>query len=365
MLKFHLFMVVWGDAYIETMVGLAIPTLLYDDNLPALAARHDCKMVFFTRASEEARIRHAPSVARLARLMPIEFVSIDPDSAVDAYAAMNAAHYRGCLAAKEAGARAIFLFPDGVFANGSLARAGQYAEQGKVAVICAGPLLSRDTALPALLPRVESDPLSCRELVALMRAHLHPQLRRNFIDSWDFSIWPIFVCWSLGPKGMLIRGLHLHPLMIDLSRIGSFESLKERTVDCTLLGETLDDWSDVQVETDSDNICICSLTAKAATNFNESWYRRFEFLRLHNTAYGPLFNALHRHYFTKALKFHVGDLDDEWRRIEEDTAWIAEALQEPPLSAVIHQPPRWPVRLVGKVITGVRDLLTRASRHQY
>lgn len=363
-LRFHLLMAVWGEPYIETMVELAIPSLLSAGNLPALAARHDCRVVFFVRASEEARIRRAPSVERLARLVPIELVHIEPDGAADAYAAMSAAHLRGCVAATADGAKAIFLFPDGVFADGSLGKVGVYAEQGKVAVICAGPILARESALPALRARVASAPLSARALAALMRRHLHPEARRSFIDSPNFCTWPTLVYWSLGAKGMLMRGCHLHPLMIDVELIASFEPLTRGTVDGLLLGETLDDWSAIHAETDSDNICVCSLTP-AARVLSPKWYRRFELKRLHNTVHGPLFTGLHRHFFTRAIRIHTGDLDGPWRRLEERTAPLAQAIQSPPAAGVEHRPPEWPKRLLGWAMTALRDLRARATGRRY
>lgn len=360
MLKFHMFMVVWGESFIDAMVKLTIPTLLYDRNLPALAARHDCKMVFFTRAADEALIRQAPSVVRLAALMPVEYVIFDPVGAVDVYHAMSDAHYRGSVAARAAGARAIVLAPDGLFANGSLAKVGEYAEQGKVAVMVPGPRLVEETIVPLLLPRIESKPLSCRELVSLMREHLHPALRRNFINSPDFSSFPTFICWSLGAKGMIIRGLHLHPLMIDFSRVGGLDTLKESgaTIDTTLLGRGVENRSDIHVETDSDNIFVCSHTPRQAT-YSVSCHERFRLELFHNVAYGPMFNDLNRFLFTKALKLHVGELDDDWRRLEERTAWIAEAIQKVPRAPVRNGLLRSPARIVRTAKERIQDLRAR------
>ncbi|MCW5744770.1 MAG: hypothetical protein KIT36_01040 [Alphaproteobacteria bacterium] len=302
--------------------------MLYDGNLPALAARGDCKVVFFTRAAEEDTIRQAISVRRLAETVPIEFVHFDPDSASNVYLAMSEGHYLGALACKREGAHAIIAAPDMLFADGSLRRLAEHADQGKIAVMSTGIRLLQEAALPALAHRIDA-PIGCREMVALALEHLHPQMRRYFVTSRDFSTFPAVCCWDLGGKGILMRCLHLHPLMIDFSRIESVEALKEQSIDGALLGRALGNWAEIHVETDSDDIFLCSLTPANAW-YSESRHEPFDIETLRHTAHGGMANALHRHFFSKAVKLHTGDLDDEWRRVEAATAWLASAIQTPP-----------------------------------
>src|SRR5580700_252330 len=117
MLEFHVFLAVWGDSYIDPMVKLTIPTLLFGGNIPALCARHECKVIFFTRQGEEAKIRSAASVGRLAELANVEFVHFNPDAARHPYLAMSEAHLLGGMAARKVGARAIVACPDVAFSD--------------------------------------------------------------------------------------------------------------------------------------------------------------------------------------------------------------------------------------------------------
>jgi hypothetical protein len=355
MLKFHVFMAVWGERYIDTMVRLTIPTMLYAGNLPALAARHQCKVVFFTREAEEAAIRAAASVIRLAAVVPIEFVHFDPDSAANVYLAMSDAHHRGALAAQRDGARGMIAAPDMLFADGSLGRLADYAERGKVAVMCTGIRLLQEAAVPALAPRIDA-PIGSREMVALALEHLHPEMRRYFVTSPDFSTFPSMCCWDLGGKGILMRCLHLHPLMIDFTCIDRVESLKESSVDGALLGHALNDWNDIHVETDSDNIFLCSLTPADAW-YSESRRAPFDIETLRRTAHGSMANALHRHFFSKAMKLHTGDLDEDWRQAEAATAWMAVAIQTPPHTVASAAGPRPTLRQkIGRLVRNAMAL---------
>jgi hypothetical protein len=334
MLNFHLFLAVWGDAYIDPMVKLTIPTLLFDRNIPALSARHECKIVFFIRDGEEAKIRSAPSVARLAETARIEFVPFDPDAERNPFLAMSKAHYLGGMAAREVGARVIVAAPDAIFANGVLAHVGKLAEQGKSAVMCPGLRLLQETAAPALARRIEASasPVEPREMVSFMLEHLHPEVQSLFFDSTNFADSPAVCCWSLGKKGVLARCFHPHPLMIDFSRIDNLDILKKQTIDGSFLARGLASWDDIHVETDSDNIHLCTLTPR------EVFYS-FSFSRFKPASVGKLrrfahchpdsVESLHRDFFRQAIKMHVGDLDEEWSRVEEETAKIAAAALRP------------------------------------
>jgi hypothetical protein len=328
MLKFNVFLVVWGAPYIDVMVKLIVPTLLYPGNVPALASRHHCKVVFFTRANEEELIRGAESVKRLAELVPIEFVHFDPDAFPNVYVAMSHAHLIGCRRAKEEGAKVIVSAPDILFADGCCAEIARQAEAGKTAVMCAGPRLLQEEALAALLPRI-STPMTSREMVSATIDYLHPETQRFSVETEDFYPYPSHLIWPLGRKGLIQRAFHLHPIMIDASRIDSFDALNEQTIDGALLGGTLNDWSTIHIVTDSDSLYMCSLTPRDAF-YTESTGERFGIERVHRTAYSKMVNDLHRFFFTKAVKLHTDDLDSEWEEAERATGWVVEAIRFPP-----------------------------------
>ena len=50
---------------------------------------------------------------------------------------------------------------------------------------------------------------------------------------------------------------------------------------------------------------------------------------IQRVAYGPSVNALHRMFFTHAIKFHCDDLDAQWRELEETTGlWANDVLNK-------------------------------------
>lgn len=327
-LKFNILMVVWGAPYIEVMVRLTIPTLLYPGNIPALAARHQCKVIFFTRASDEVLIREAESVQRLAELLPIEFVHFDPEAAPNIYLAMSDAHKAGCLSAKDEGAKVIVASPDGLFADGCCSAIARQAELGRAAVMCSGLRLLQEEVL-AVLPSRISTPIAPREMVSLTVDYLHPESERYSVESKNFYPIPSQLIWPMGRKGFLMRSFHLHPLMIDVSKIASFEALSEQSIDGALLGRTMDEWSDIHVVTDSDELYVCSMTPRDAF-YIASTSESFSIERVHKAAYFSMMNDLHRFFFTMVQKLHTEDLDSSWDDAARATQWVVEAVRLPP-----------------------------------
>lgn len=321
---FHVLIAVWGEAYVETMARTLVPSLLFAGNVPGLSRQNPCTIVFVTRPEDEPRIRDHASVKRLMQAAKTEFIHFDPAAFPNVYLAMSRAHYLAGTVARREGAVGIIASPDALISDGSLMAVARHVEQGKAAVLCAGPRLLQEAALPVIDRRLEGAALSGRDLVSLTLEHLHPQMHRYFVDSGDFSTFPAMCCWSLGSKGFLLRAFHLHPIMVDFARVTNFAALEKQSIDGVFLDTAFGDAGDIAIETDSDSIYMCSVTPADAW-YSESRQQTWSIDALRAVAHCEMCADVNRRHFQTAIKIHSGDLDDEWRRLEASTKRIAES----------------------------------------
>jgi hypothetical protein len=128
----------------------------------------------------------------------------------------------------------------------------------------------------------------------------------------------------------------LHPIMIDFSATSSVKGLElllAHSVDGHFLGQAMGRWSNIHVETDSDNIFICSL-APSKTSHSRLGSRLSVQETVRAMAFHSHVNPLHRSFFMQAIRIHAKDLDDSWDTLEEETGrWAFEALEVGPRSS--------------------------------
>src|SRR5262249_39838078 len=148
--------------------------------------------------------------------------------------------------------------------------------------------------------------LSCRQLVRLMLEHMHPEAESTFIDSDQFTQMPTFCMWRM-KQGVLLRGFHLHPVMIDFSdssSIRNLENLRYVTTDSTFIGQAISRWSEIYVETDSDNFFMGSLHPTSTPRIKPGLrLSRQETVR--GMAYDRRMNPLNRSFFMTAIRMHA------------------------------------------------------------
>jgi hypothetical protein len=317
-MKFNLVVAVWGDAYIRLLCEIAFPTFLNAHDLEAVSD-HDLHILIYCRATEEQVIRGHAAVSALPEWVTIAFFHIVPEDAVNRYIAMAKAHAHAAMYCAAEKTRAIIVPPDAVFAQGALPRIVEIASAGKRALMVAAPRLRQLTAHDILLDVLEEHvSLSPRRLLKIGLEHLHPEMNRYFWTSRQFSTRPFLCFWELPGRGWLCRNFHLHPLMLDFSTLTAAGVLEHDTIDGEFIGHYIGIWDDIFVEQDSDRLLMFTLTPDDGFDPLEvSQNTSVETLR--KAAYEDIVNPVHRWYFTKAIKFHVDDLDAEWQALEEKT----------------------------------------------
>ena len=216
---FHLVALVWGNEYIDPFLEFSLPSLLAPGNIPSLAAVAPVVFKFFTQATDVSRLTADPTVEALRKVAEVRFETVDDQIKSDKYAVMVTCHKEALQDAHLVSAAVVFVVPDAVQSDGSFATVATVVQAGKRVVIVPSLRVVKESVTLQLRRQYMPTPgkplaASARELVRLGISHMHPDCRTRFWDSKDFTPNPVTVQWRVDDDGFILRGFHLHPLLI-------------------------------------------------------------------------------------------------------------------------------------------------------
>lgn len=320
--RFFFLMPVWGKTYIEYLLTFALPTLLAPNNLPWLPNRAVSQFTFITRAEDEQDIRASKLFAKLEALIPVKFIFLDfyQSDRIEKLGQLGNALRLGAGQALGRG-YCLFFHPDGLYSDGMLKFLYGVARSGKKACVTHGPNATLEKIVPYLRERNllkfdEVNPLASRVLARALMDNPHPDTTIHCMGNPHYPVDPYMGFW-LSPKldGALFRFVSLHPWMADLSHLS--EIVDFTTIDHNFIRAHGFIWSDVHVETDSDNILVIGLKPENESNATPN-------PRITHSPVAYLTQSLRkgsncnysRFCFFHGLKVHTGDLDGDWRNFE-------------------------------------------------
>jgi len=321
-MRFHFVTPVWGSSFVDLFVGVALPSQLTPRNIRGVAQASDCLYQIFTTTADAGRIRAHDSFRELERVVPVEVICID-DLFTDEVLAksdwfirvMTACHRSALETAAKTGAGAFFLPPDMVYSEGTLTSAAEHMSAGKRAVLIPGVRLTEETFVPEILTHYDGSRgwlrLESRELVRIALKHLHPVSQSLFWNSAEFNVTPANVHWRVGDSGMLVRGFHLHPLLVRPlpGPVGAFES-----IDGVYLQDLRQTASEIYVGADSDEMLVFGLTSRSRVIGNFGSNRaRLATLAVFVTHHA---NSLHRKLAQIPIRLHAEELSRSWKQVE-------------------------------------------------
>jgi hypothetical protein len=245
---------VWGAGHLGLFLNVCIPSLLAAGNLPSLGPNPQNKYLIYTRPEDEEQLKAAPTFRLLSEIVPVEVLLIR-DEITEPHRTMSNCHADSVRRADEVGGATVFLPPDCVWSENSMAALVRIARNGKSVVHMSGIRLDRDSVLPEFVDRYSNDgtvlSLAPRELVSIGLRHLHPIALTHFWKEFGDQLMPANLIWNIPNEGLLLRCFHLHPLMVKsqvpFAKFGS-------TIDDDLALRACPDASRDYVVTDSDEI---------------------------------------------------------------------------------------------------------------
>ena len=320
--RFFFLMPVWGKTYIDYLLTFGLPTLLAPNNLPWLPNRAVSQFTFITRSEDEEHIRASKLFAKLEALIPIKFIFLDfyQGDREEKFDQLGSALKLGAEEALGKG-YCLFFHPDGLYSDGMLKFLYGVVRSGKKACVTHGPNASLEKIVPYLRERNqltydEVNPLPSRVLARTLMDNLHPDMTVHCMGNPHYPVDPYMGFW-LSPKldGALFRFVSLHPWLVDLRHLS--EIVDFTAIDHNFIRAHGFVWSDVHVETDSDNILVIGLKPEDERNATPSpGITRSPIAYLTRALRKGSNCNYSRFCFFHGLKVHSGDLDRDWYNFE-------------------------------------------------
>lgn len=334
--------IVWGAEHRGYLHDLLIASLLSPRNLPALDNGEICRFLVCTTAEDWAALEAQPLFARLRRLIPTEFVALpaSPEAlaAQDKMLFMSKAHRVLSQIAFGARAYGVFLTPDLVLSDGSVARLQELARAGKDVVLCAALRFAHEGCLAAFvrsgaMRAGEPMTLSGRALMSVALSNLHSETIRYEWDADFFADVPVAAYWwAPDRRGIVLHCFSWAPLLVNYGALAIHDTSAFET--WTLDGDYVfanfgDDLDRVHVVTDSDEIALVSFTKEADLSLPRYPYWLFRIpivgdavkvINLKRFWNSTAIDPLKRRIFSFAVRWHGDGVDPSWAPVERRAA---------------------------------------------
>ena len=342
---FYLVVVLWGVEHRNYFLRFLVPSLLSPGNLPSLQPGAQHRFLIATTIEDWTMIQTHPAYQKLARTIEPVFLEIPaPAEGANKYLVMSSGHK---IAAKKAfvdKAYGVFLTPDLVLSEGSIAGLQRLALAGKKVVLCAAMRFTMEGCIPeieALRGTSPEDPLVLppRTLAALALRNMHCETLRYDWDAPFFADRPFNCFWRVpGEQGIVIHSLSWAPLLVSYAGLSEHhtETFDHWTMDGDYIYQNFPDERDIHVVRDSDEILLVSFTGAderpghlAPDVLAPRWYNTWPFIgrlwKIHlvRTVTTSGMDPLKLRIFPLAVRMHRGVLNSAaWKKTEERAAKI-------------------------------------------
>src|SRR4051794_1184385 len=116
----YLSLAVWGDEHVAMFMEFCLPSLLAPGNIPSICRRSGSRFLLHTREADLAIMARSAPFQLLKQHIEIDIQFIDT-SGGGAHDVLTRCHGEAMAAANAAGVPVIFLSPDTIWADGSIA----------------------------------------------------------------------------------------------------------------------------------------------------------------------------------------------------------------------------------------------------
>ncbi|MCA9471198.1 MAG: hypothetical protein MRJ96_11700 [Nitrospirales bacterium] len=348
---FYFTVVFWGEEHRAYFTDLLLASLLSPNNIPALNKHRNSKFLIVTTRQDWEQLQSHTLFLRLRDYIePVFFEMAFPTKHDSKMLIMSQGHKQVAMRAYEDKAYGVFVTPDLILSDGSVAAMERLAEQGKKVVLCVAIRFAQETLLAAMKTEgfyAARKPLeiSSRDLMRLALAHLHTETLRYEFDASYFADTPISVYWwASKAEAMIIYSFSWAPLVVDYGALHRHDTktFEKWTLDGDYIYRNFPEANDVYVITDSDEISLVSFTKESELHFELTPDKRMEDYGIFNQVYkvslmrslkdSDVMDPLKREIFSQPVMLHSTQMREEWgRTIEMANSFITQACRSPTL----------------------------------
>ncbi len=340
---FYFAAIFWGPVYRDYFTDLLLASLLSPSNLPALDPRRGNKFLIATPRSDWDAIQEHPMFRLLRAYAEPEWLDLEvspDDHQMDRkMRAMSRGHRLVASRAFEDRAVGVFVTPDLILSDGSVAAMKRLVEVGKK-IVLAVAIRYQHEPIVAELERVgylkPGQPLAIgsRDLMRIALRYLHSETLRYEYDAPWFAVSPVSVYWQV-PRGngMIIHSFSWAPLVVDYGALDHHDTktFDHWTLDGDYIYRNFPSPADVHVVTDSDEITLVSFTKESDLHFElrpylagrarwvTDWYKARLIRALKDSS---VMDPLKRHIFATPVYLHAGEISPAWPQTRIQAARI-------------------------------------------
>jgi len=356
MQPFYFIVVFWGEEHRGYFLRYLIPSLLSPGNLPSLPRTVPHRFLIATTRQDWAAIHSDPAYQAMARIVePLLLEIQQPVVGANKYLVMSEGHKIAAERAFADKAYGIYLTPDLVLSDGSVAALQRLAAKGSNVVLCVAMRFTSEGCMPRIEALRGAEPgaplvLEPKTLSGIALRNMHPETLRYDWDAPYFAESPYSCFWRVpGEDGIVVHSFSWAPLLVNYATLASHQS---ETFDrWTLDGDyifrnfSLDDR--VHVVRDSGEICLVSFTGadERPGHLPEDllaprWYNCWPLIRrywklhsLRSVKNSGEMDPLRRRIFALSMRLHGGSTGSAaWASTEARAgAIIGKIYSDPPL----------------------------------
>lgn len=347
---FYFIVVCWGKRYSDFLLNYCISALLSPNNIPALRNQGKNKFLIATTNEDWDYMQSSPIFKLLSGYVePIKISISLPPNDLSPCIHMGLGHKLATQMAFNANAYAVLLTPDLMVSDGTMAAVQRRAVENYHLFLVAALRFAEEPLFKHLqdiheesLKSQSSDrvcpiSLSGRQMVSAGIKSFHSETLTYEWDAPYFSRFPV-ACWwkSFEGDGILVHSLSWAPLMIDYAAIKKHDTstMDNWTIDGDYVYKNFGDSENVYICQDSDECMLLSWAPwddkyisttprKILLNkFLSTWTKK---ITLYETFYNQVFDPLKRRLFFIPVRWHINDLDINWKSLENKTISLIES----------------------------------------
>lgn len=305
---------VWGTWHTGIFLEVNLPSLLADGNLPALCRLRPVVYWINTTRADAERMRQAPVMRALSKLVTIHLQVLDDALFGDPVATHV---HIWTMAVDRARQDFAYLVPnpaDMLWADGSFGYIGRCIDAGKRAIYAGVVRVTHETFTAAhASPNGQPIAIPPRRLVAETMRHIHPMMAAYFRDSEQVPFHFEYLYWPVPGEGFVIRLFATTVYCLDtcayeIDNIFSIADLGNP--DELLCIDDSDDFFGVSITPLAKDTDWYALPQTVQANAVGEWWLSFD---------GPVQVPL----VMQPVRVHAGPLDNPlWRRRELESQFL-------------------------------------------
>jgi hypothetical protein len=254
-MKYQFVLSVWGEHYLDIFSKIVLPSLMTSDNLLGFS-KYNSEFDIYTTPESKRSLLAMPILSALAGFMKIRITEVPGDDVTDQnkYKRMNYGHRLAIERSAEIDSVLLFLAPDAVFADGTLALARTLVETGKRAVLITGQRAASEPFVTGLNERFNPNKsfgmqIYPRQLTSLLLRHPHEANTDLIWGNKPFAESPAHILFPVADEGYILRGFLALPMAVYPRIRGQ---VAKSTIDSRWLLDAVPDLTEWHLITDSD-----------------------------------------------------------------------------------------------------------------